>query len=95
MTASAEIPDALVAYFADREAARHNAAAEWFGTLTDRERALVKDAAVMGYVQGMRHHDLPVPKDSVILARVVEACLSITDLYQAISYDTEEARDAQ
>lgn len=79
------IPDWLVDHLVEREQARHDAAAEVFGALTERERLLVKEAAVMGYVQGMRHADVPIPKDSVITARVVEACLAFADQYPTIS----------
>lgn len=86
MTATPDLPDAVVAYFANRRAARHAHAAEVFGSLTDRERALFKDAAVMGFVQGlMRDREEGVPKDSQIVALVVEACLAQPDLYPAIA----------
>ena len=82
-----ELPEALLAHLAQREAARHQQAADWYATLTERERALTRDAAVMGYVQGTYHRrDVdPFPKDSAILAMVVEECLAIPDMYPAIS----------
>jgi hypothetical protein len=89
-----DLPEALLTHLAQREAARHQQAADWYATLTDRERALVRDAAVMGYVQGTYHRrDVDVfPKDSTILAMVVEECLAITNKFPAISH--EEQPDA-
>ena len=88
------LPEALLTLFANREAERHQRAAERFATFTERERVLMKEAAVMGYVQGSMHPkgDL-IPKDSWILARVIESCLGCPDLYRTISGDTEEADD--
>ncbi|MFD5916204.1 hypothetical protein ACFVYP_06910 [Kitasatospora sp. NPDC058201] len=83
--ADVDLPDALVAYFAQRETARHNAVVEILTGLNERERLLVKEAAVMGWVQGMRHHGLAIPKDRHILATVVDACLSNADLYPTIT----------
>lgn len=89
--AGAGFPDNLLTYIANRDAARHAHAAEVYGALTERERALVKDAAVMGFVQGlMREREEGVPKDSQIVALVVEACLAQPDLYPAINATNEE-----
>jgi hypothetical protein len=86
----AELPAALIAYLQQRDAARADAVTTFLASLTDRERALIRDAAVMGYVRGRMHpKDEPHPKDSHVLAEVVAACLDITDMYPAIS--TEEA----
>lgn len=85
-----ELPAAYLAYLAKREQQRADAITDFLASLTDRERALVRDAAVMGYVRGrMRPQDEPHPKDSAVLAEVVDCCLAITDMYPAIS--TEEA----
>lgn len=81
-----DLPDALVAYLAKRDAQRADDVATFLATLTDRERALVKDAAVMGYVQGRRHpQGEKHPKDSWVLATVVDACLAFPDLYPAVN----------
>jgi hypothetical protein len=80
------LPDYLVEYLAKRDAQRANAVADVLGALTDRERALVKDAAVMGYVRGRMHPDSEAhPKDSAVLAEVIDACLAHPDLYPAIA----------
>ncbi|MEV8033939.1 hypothetical protein [Streptomyces sp. NPDC086182] len=92
---AAEIPGFLLDYLAQRDSARANAAAEQFATLTDRERGLVHDAAVMGYVQGMRHpHGERIPKDHQIVALVVQECLAFADLYPTLTgYVPEPAED--
>ncbi|GAA0637505.1 hypothetical protein GCM10009535_12380 [Streptomyces thermocarboxydovorans] len=80
------LPDYLVAYLAQRDAQRANAVADVLGALTDRERALIKDAAVMGYVRGRMHPDSEAhPKDSAVLAEVIDACLAHPDLYPAVA----------
>ncbi|MFE6785147.1 hypothetical protein ACFVFF_23110 [Streptomyces sp. NPDC057680] len=80
------IPDFLLQHLVDREAERQNAPAEFYATLTDRERALVRDAAVMGYVQGTLHpRGEKHPKDSWVTALVVQECLAFPDLYPAIN----------
>lgn len=85
MSADTSVPGFLVDYFTQREAARARAVANVLTGLTERELLLVKEAAVMGWVQGMRHHDLPYPGDRQALATVVDACLSFSDLYPTIS----------
>lgn len=82
---TANLPDAVVQLFVQREAARDNAVIQALSALTERERLLVKEAAVMGWVQGMRHHDLEIPKDRKILATVTDACLAMPDLYPTIA----------
>lgn len=76
------LPDDLVAYLTDRDQSRQRAAAELYGRLTERERGLVREAAVMGYVQGVMHpRELPVPRDSEMVFRVVDGCRSNADRY--------------
>ncbi|MFJ2399821.1 hypothetical protein ACIOUE_00855 [Streptomyces xanthochromogenes] len=90
------IPEFLIDYLAQRDADRQSAAAAAFEVLTDRERRLVHDAAVMGYVQGMRHPQRErIPKDSRIVARVVQECLAFPDLYPAITGYVPEPLRAQ
>jgi hypothetical protein len=81
---SAPLPPALVAYLVQRDAERAEAIRSFLASLTDRERALMREAAVMGYVQGRRHpQDEAHPKDAAVLALVVDACLALPDLYPA------------
>ncbi|WP_344521800.1 hypothetical protein, partial [Streptomyces rectiviolaceus] len=70
---TAGIPTFLLDYLTQRDAARAQGAADQFATLTDRERGLVHDAAVMGYVQGMR-------QAHQIVALVVQECLAFAEL---------------
>jgi hypothetical protein len=94
VTSTPPIPDFLTGYLQQRDAARAEDAAAFFATLTDRERALVKDAAVMGYVQGTRHpKGEKHPKDSWVTALVVQECLSMPDLYPAINADSAATTD--
>lgn len=86
------LPAALVDYLAQRDADRANAVEEVLTALTDRERALVRNAAVMGYVRGRMHpQDEPHPKDTAVLVEVIDACLAHPDLYPAINAVVEIA----
>ena len=79
------LPDFMVSYLAEREQQRANAVDAFLARLTPRERALFRDAAVMGYVQGlMRDRAVGVPKDSQVMALVVDACFAFPDLYRAV-----------
>lgn len=76
------LPAEFAAYLAARDRQRADAVAAVLGELTPRERHLVHDAAVMGYVRGRMHpQDEPHPKDSVVVAEVIDACLALPDLY--------------
>jgi len=80
------LPEPLLTYFAQREAARADAVTAFLASLTPRERGLFHDAAVMGYVQGlMRDRSEGCPKDSQVMALVVDACLAFPDLYPTVS----------
>ena len=81
-----ELPEPLLAYFAQREQQRAEAVDAVLASLTERERRLVREAAVMGYVQGRRHPaDVDHPKDSAVLSLVIGECLANRDLYPVIS----------
>jgi hypothetical protein len=87
------LPEWLMNYVERQDAKRAYAVNEVIVSLTDRELALVKEVAVMGYVQGMRHpQDEKIPGDATIILRVVEACLAFTDLYPAINAYPEAQR---
>ena len=89
------IPKPLLTYLAKRDADRDDAVDTFLASLNDRERALVRDAAVMGYVQGRRHPaSEPHPKDSLALATVIDACLAFPDLYPAINAAPADEPDA-
>jgi len=80
-----DLPADIVDYLAGRDTARTNAAADALMTLTPREFALVREAAVMGWVQGRRHHDLQMPADTLVAITVVDACRAFPDLYPTIA----------
>lgn len=87
------IPEALVQYMAERDAQRADAVRAFLDSLTDRERALIRDFAVMGYVQGRMHpQGEKHPKDSHVLALVVDACMAHRDLYPAVNAMLEAQR---
>jgi hypothetical protein len=91
-----EIPDMLAAYLATRDAQRDAAVSRVLGALSDRERVLVREAAVMGYVQGtldVRAH-IEFPRDAAIVWRVIDACRACADRYPLLSMtDTNEEPD--
>jgi len=90
--------DPLYAYLVCQDTARRRRAAEVFNALSDRERRLVKEAAVMGYVQGRMHPDgAEHPKDAEVVFLVIDGCLSNPDLYPTLAGrdgDDEETPDA-
>ena len=81
-----ELPEPLIRYFADRATQRARDVDTILAALTERERRLVREAAVMGYVRGRMHPaDVDQPKDSAVLSEVVDACLAFPDKYPVIS----------
>ncbi|GAX57273.1 hypothetical protein [Streptomyces olivochromogenes] len=73
-------------YFAKRQAARAARVRAFLDSLTARERALFRDAAVMGYVRGTMHpRDAEVPLNQAIVDDVVHACFVYPDLYPAVA----------
>lgn len=88
------LPEFLVTCLEQRDTARFDAVNDTLASLTERERALVKDAAVMGYVRGMTHPlGERIPRDRAILAEVIDACLAFPDLYPAVNADREVPSD--
>lgn len=89
------LPEPLLAYFAAREAARAEAVVAFLSKLTDREVALMKEAAVMGYVQGVMHPKGDrIPNNRQILTTVVDACFTFPDLYPAVDSVANPPEDA-
>lgn len=76
------IDEQLGRYLAERDQQRADARLD---SLSHRERRLVAEAAVMGYVQGVRAvpggHRQEIPADSDVVALVVASCQSFSDLY--------------
>lgn len=80
------IPDGLIDYLAAHDHTRNQEIDTALNTLTPREQALVREAAVMGYVQGTTSApDENYPRDTVVLRLVVAACLAMPDLYPTIA----------
>jgi hypothetical protein len=80
------LPESLVHYLAARDAQHADDVRSILDALTLREQRLIMDAAVMGYVRGkMSGRDEPVPKNGAILAEVVGATLSFSDLYPVLT----------
>lgn len=77
---SADVPDWIVEYLADRDQERSERRAEAFAKLTERERALVREFAVMGFVRGTFHgqyrDSAAFPRDREIMAEVIDGILS-------------------
>lgn len=83
--AQPHIPQHILDYLRNRELARANHRAETLDAMTERERRLVREAAVMGFVQGRIHHDLtPHPSDTLVTNWVIDACNGHPDLYPII-----------
>lgn len=87
----AELPEQLVAYFAKREQQRTEAVDAFLNGLTEYERGLFHDAAVMGYVRGSMHpQGAEIPLNKAIVADIVNACFAHGDLYPAVNAEFEE-----
>jgi hypothetical protein len=82
------IPEPLANYFEQRQAARAKRVNDFLTALTPRERALVEQAAAMGYVRGtMAPKDAEIPLNKEILHEVVDACFVFPDLYPVFHAD--------
>lgn len=80
------LPEQLIRYLAERDAQHAEAALNLLTGLTGREYLLVKEAAVMGYVQGMRHPaEEKIPGDRNIALIVADAVLAFPDLYPTLT----------
>lgn len=77
----------LANYLATRDQQRLEACQHAWGAMTEREQRLVREAAVMGYVQGVQFgpHRKGIPHDREIVAEVMEACIHHGDLYPVIA----------
>lgn len=89
----ADFPPELLDYFAKREQQRSAAVDEFLSGLTEYERGLFHDAAVMGYVRGSMHpRNEEIPLNKAIVDDVVNACFAHSDLYPAVNADFEDRR---
>lgn len=80
----------LTNYFAARAKARDEEFEGIYNQFTEVEKRLVREAAVMGFVQGLQaagKHDLkPFPNDSEITKAVVLEAANIPDLYPIMGW---------
>lgn len=85
------IDEALVRYIVDGDRRRAEAADAVYNGLSHREQQLVREAAVMGYVQGVRAvpggHRETIPPDGDIVRLVISSCQSFEDLYPLLGGD--------
>jgi hypothetical protein len=92
VTTERAFPEGLIDYLAIRDAARETRRQALLSSLTPREAALVREAAVMGFVQGTMHSGaarVVIPKDSEILRRTVDGFLAFPDTYPNVTGYTE------
>lgn len=76
-------------YLANMREERSERAVQMYESLTPREQALVRDAAVMGFVNGLWAADgwvskKDIPPDSKIIEEVLLLCEAQADLYPTI-----------
>ena len=84
------LPEGFANYLAARERDRNEQIDRALQEMTLRERTLVKEAAVMGYVRGVMAsapstRDVQIPPDATVLREVVAACQAMPDLYPYIA----------
>ena len=92
---SIEFDEALVEYLIGREEGRERQVRETLAVLTPREAQLVREAAVMGYVQGNRAGAVghtAIPRDRDIVHEVVLSCSSMPEYYRLIGAASEGRR---
>lgn len=79
----------FAAYLAARNQQRRDDVDAKWTALTGREQALVREAAVMGFVQGVRATAAPppnpFPKDHEIVATVLDSVDPFADLYPTLA----------
>jgi len=82
------LPPAIVAYLQTQAEGRVETANDAMKQLTDRERHILREAAVMGWVRGAMAAGggrEAIPKDIAILVEVINCCRSNSDLYPKIA----------
>lgn len=98
MTEDSPIPSKMAAYFEQRRRERARDVEVTYAAMNPRERRLVREAAVMGYVRGAmagethvtlrepgRSRRTPIPKDSDIVREVIDATFAFPDLYPVMN----------
>lgn len=76
--------EAYLAYFNKMEKGRADRVAAVLERMTDRERALVREAAVMANARMWPRDAGRVPPDSQVFADTILACLTMSDLYPTV-----------
>lgn len=83
-----ELPAGLLDYLTKRQNQRDADVARVWLALTKRERKLVREAAVMANLLGMRRAGQfrePPPADSAVVVEVISACLAQSDLFPTLA----------
>lgn len=83
--AESTLPEGFLKYLKARDKERADTVLVMWNKLTERERLLVKEAAVMGYVQGKMRHDLPIPNDGDVVRLIFDAVRAHDDLYPTLA----------
>jgi hypothetical protein len=81
-----DLPPGMLAYFETRAQQREQDIDEHLAQFTPRERSLIRDAAVMGYVQGRMDERarIEMPRDTPIMRGVVYAALRDSEGYAVL-----------
>lgn len=84
-----DLPCDLADYLAARQRRRRERAETMWGRFTAREQHLVREASVMGFVQGVRASGAappdPFPGDRDVVVEVLDAVVSFPDLYPTLA----------
>lgn len=79
------LPDAYVRYLAARDQQRVNAVQSTLAAMTEVERRIFREAAVMGYVCGVMavpsRNNVPIPPDTDIVNEVIDSIHGFDDRY--------------
>ncbi len=80
------LPEGLTDYLAARDQQRQERVEQQWSALSKREQRLVREAAVMGYVNGFRAspYRKDIPPDSTIVTEVLSAADAFSDLYPTL-----------
>lgn len=93
----ANVEAEILRNLAAQDAARDRRVAAAWNSLTDREKRLVKESAVMGYVRGAQDHGpdgAQIPPDSHIVHGVIAYCQSNSTRFPFIGNLTRRRKRA-
>lgn len=91
-----EVDPRFHTYISNRLQAHEVAVAELFEGFTPRERLLIKEAAVIGFVEGVRSRKATVDiGDREILYRALNGALGAADLYPTLTGHEDEADEGE